>query len=173
MNFSLGERVSILKEAGQYTIIELSSTHALIRDEHGFDQEISTNQLVKTTNVSSERIVVKDETLGREKSSGKEGSDVPRIDLHMEALLDQDSKMSSFDKLNFQLRRFREFVNANTAKRKNRLLVIHGVGEGRLKNEIGMLIAKSDGYSMHDANYTRGGVGASYIEIVLSKAEPI
>ena len=35
------------------------------------------------------------------------------------------------------------------------------------------LIYKSEGYVMHDANYSPQGVGASFIEITLSEAEPL
>lgn len=173
MKFSIGERISILNETGKYTVIHLDSTHVVVEDEHGFEQKIPLSLAVKATAVKTTHIVLKDELLDSDKKSLKNKMQMPSIDLHIESLLEYDAKMNSFDKLNFQLRQFREFVNNNLGKRKTKLLVIHGIGEGRLKNEIGALIARNDGYSMHDANYSRGGVGASYIEIVLSQAEPI
>lgn len=173
MKFSIGERISILNETGKYTVLVVDDTHVVVEDEHGFEQKIPLNIAVKTIAVKTPHIIVKDELLDSEKKSLKNKIEIPAIDLHIESLLEYDAKMNSFDKLNFQLRQFREFVNNNLAKRKIKLLVIHGIGEGRLKNEIGALIARNDGYSMHDANYSRGGVGASYIEIVLSQAEPI
>ena len=89
------------------------------------------------------------------------------------ALNEDDDRYSSYDKLNYQIKRFREFINQNLAKRKTKVLVIHGIGEGRLKSEITTLIHKSEGYAMHDANYSPQGVGASFIEITLSEAEPL
>ena len=68
---------------------------------------------------------------------------------------------------------FREFINSNLEKRKTKVLIIHGVGEGRLKGELKALIYKNEGFVMQDANYSPNGVGASYIEITLSKAQPI
>jgi len=171
--FSIGEQISILNETGKYTVISIHITHVVVEDEHGFEQKVPLNLAVKATAVKTTHIVLKDELLDSDKRSLKNKMQIPSIDLHIESLLEYDAKMNSFDKLNFQLRKFREFVNTNLTKRKTKLLVIHGVGEGRLKNEIGALIARNDGYSMHDANYSRGGVGASYIEIVLSRAEPI
>ena len=97
----------------------------------------------------------------------------PSIDLHFEALLDEDDRYSSYDKLNLQIKRFREFINSNLEKRKTKVLIIHGVGEGRLKGELKALIYKNEGFVMQDANYSPNGVGASYIEITLSKAQPI
>ena len=90
----------------------------------------------------------------------------------MESLMDADHHMTSFDKLNLQVKKFREFINLNLSKRKTKVLVIHGIGEGRLKSEIASIL-NTPGYDMHDANYSPEGVGASYIEITLSRAEPI
>jgi hypothetical protein len=50
--------------------------------------------------------------------------------------------------------------------------VIHGAGEGRLKKEIGILVNAKDGLQMHDAQWHNGQVGASYIEMKLSKFVP-
>ena len=173
MIFAVGERISILNETGKYTVIHVDSTHVLVEDEHGFEQKVPLKLAVKATTVKTTKIILKDELLDSDKKSLKNKMQMPSIDLHIESLLEYDAKMNAFDKLNYQMRQFREFVNKNLAKRQTKLLVIHGIGEGRLKNEIGALIARNDGYSMHDANYSRGGVGASYIEIVLSRAEPI
>jgi hypothetical protein len=57
-------------------------------------------------------------------------------------------------------------------KKTNRFIVIHGVGEGKLIQEIRFLIQSKEGFSLHDANYSPRGVGASFIEIQLSKATP-
>lgn len=173
MKFSIGERVSILNETGTYTIVNIADTYAEVEDEHGFDQKVTLGLIVKTKPVVSREIVIKDaDETGS--SIAKKGLDmIPSIDLHFEALLDEDDRFSSYDKLNLQIKRFREFINQNLAKRKTKVLVIHGVGEGRLKSELATLLYKSEGYVMHDANFSSNGVGASYVEITISKAQPI
>lgn len=173
MKFSIGERVSILNETGTYTILNIAETFVEVEDEHGFDQKVPLSLIVKTKAVVSGNIVIKDED-ETNRSNAKKGLDlIPSIDLHFESLLDEDDRYSSYDKLNLQIKRFREFINLNLAKRKTKVLVIHGVGEGRLKGELAALLYKSEGYLMHDANFSQNGVGASYIEITISKAEPI
>ena len=173
MKFSLGERVSILNETGCYTIIEISEAVAKVEDEHGFDQEIPLSLIVKTKPVISGKIIIKDEDESSAVRKKRDFDRIPSIDLHFEALIDDDNRYSSYDKLNYQIKRFRDFINQNLAKRKTKVLVIHGIGEGRLKSEIMTLIYKSDGHMMQDANYSPQGVGASYIEITLSEAQPI
>ena len=173
MEFSLGECVSILNETGRYIILKLDDVSAWIEDEHGFEQKLPLSLIVKTKLVVTRNIVIKDEDESSLEKSKKGMSRIPSIDLHIEALLDIDDHMSSFDKLNLQIKRFREFMNQNLAKRKTKVLVIHGIGEGRLKSEIKAIMYTSNGYLMQDANYSPQGVGASYIEITLSLAEPI
>ena len=51
--------------------------------------------------------------------------------------------------------------------------MIHGVGNGKLKSEIKSCLQGRPGYEMNDANFSQRGVGASYIDIKTSKAEPL
>ena len=173
MKFSIGECVSILNETGVYTVLSIEGSYTLVKDEHGFDQKVPIHLIVKTKPIITGQIVVKDQDLDNSSKNKKRKEIIPSIDLHIESLLDIDHHMSSYDKLNLQIKKFREFINVNLAKRKTKVLVIHGIGEGRLKGEITSLLYKSKGYMMHDANYSPVGVGASYIEITLSIAEPI
>ena len=173
MKFTIGERVSILNETGSYLILEISDTKIKVEDEHGFDSEVPISLIVKTKPIDSSRIVIKDGDKFNPVRKKRDLNRIPSIDLHFEALIEDDNRYSSYDKLNYQIKRFREFINQNLAKRKTKVLVIHGIGEGRLKSEIMTLIYKSEGYAMHDANYSPQGVGASFIEITLSEAEPI
>jgi hypothetical protein len=50
--------------------------------------------------------------------------------------------------------------------------VIHGAGEGRLKQEIKQLVLPRNGISMHDAQWSNGAVGTSRIELILSAFVP-
>ena len=172
MNFIIGEQVSILNETGSYKVIGIESTYLVIEDEHGFDRNVPRTLIAKSKPVITRNVVRKDQDNELLEGGKKRKEMVPCIDLHMESLMDTDHHMTSFDKLNLQVKTFREFINLNLSKRKTKVLVIHGIGEGRLKSEIASLLNRP-GYDMHDANYSPVGVGASYIEITLSRAEPI
>jgi hypothetical protein len=50
--------------------------------------------------------------------------------------------------------------------------VIHGIGEGKLKSEIRSLIESRVGFTMHDDNIVNGKVGASLIEMQVTKVIP-
>ncbi|HRI22559.1 MAG TPA: hypothetical protein PLA68_16470, partial [Panacibacter sp.] len=58
------------------------------------------------------------------------------IDLHMEKLSNDWSRMSNFEILTMQLREFEKWYNLSVAHLQPNLVVIHGVGSGKLRDEI-------------------------------------
>lgn len=58
------------------------------------------------------------------------------IDLHMEKLSDNWQHMSNFEILSMQLKEFEKWYNLSVAHQQENLVVIHGVGSGKLRDEI-------------------------------------
>ncbi|MBS1642682.1 MAG: Smr/MutS family protein [Bacteroidetes bacterium] len=58
------------------------------------------------------------------------------VDLHMEKLSDNWQHMSNFEILNMQLSEFNKWYELAIAHQRQNLIVIHGVGSGKLKDEI-------------------------------------
>lgn len=58
------------------------------------------------------------------------------IDLHMEKLSNDWQHMSNFEILTMQLKEFEKWYNLSVAHRQENLVVIHGVGSGKLRDEI-------------------------------------
>jgi hypothetical protein len=58
------------------------------------------------------------------------------VDLHIEKLTDNWKYLSNFDILSMQLNAFEKYYELAVAHRQPELVVIHGVGEGRLRDEI-------------------------------------
>jgi hypothetical protein len=58
------------------------------------------------------------------------------IDLHMEKLSDNWKNLSNAEILDMQLREFEKYYELAVAHRQPNLIVIHGVGSGRLRDEI-------------------------------------
>ncbi len=58
------------------------------------------------------------------------------VDLHIEKLTDNWKQLSSFDILTTQLSAFEKFYDLAVAHRQPELVIIHGIGEGRLRDEI-------------------------------------
>ncbi len=58
------------------------------------------------------------------------------IDLHIEKLTDNWKQLSNFDILTLQLKAFEKYYDLAVTHHQPSLTVIHGIGEGKLRNEI-------------------------------------
>lgn len=171
MNFKNGDKVSILNESGFFLFIREQNNRGLIVDEHGFEREIDSRFLVKFNPIPVSQTYIKQEDEILIKKSEKLYKSIPEIDLHIEALLEKSSHLSSHDKFLFQIEIFKKFTNQMLQKRQVKFLVIHGAGEGKLKSEIQFLINNKKGFRIHDEHISGGKVGASRIEIFITEAE--
>ncbi len=170
MMFELGQEVSLLHEVGVFIVRSIEGSVLLLEDEFGFEQRVAVGLVVPRKPIKATSIAVKKEDQSRPKTTaGKAHESV--IDLHAEAL-DLPATLQTHELLLSQLSAFKKFCNQQFQQRKARFKVIHGSGEGRLKHEISVLVSAKPGLKMHDAQWHNGQVGASYIEMKLSKFEP-
>lgn len=88
------------------------------------------------------------------------------VDLHAEALLDNTNGMSSIDILNYQLKKFRDTLEAYRKNPGKKIIFIHGKGEGVLRNAIvNELHYRYKRYSYQDASFREYGYGATQVTI--------
>ena len=58
------------------------------------------------------------------------------IDLHIEKLTDDYNALSAYEMMELQLSTFEKYYELSVAHKQATLIVIHGIGEGKLRNEI-------------------------------------
>lgn len=170
--FEVGENVSVLDESGVFIIKEIQLTKVRIEDEFGFEQWVDLKFVVKRRSISVERLQKKDETGAQLSRNILKSNSIPEIDLHIECLISSESQMSAHDKLTLQIEHFKRFTNQMIQNKISKFRVIHGAGEGRLKSEIRSLVQSRVGFTIHDDNFANGKVGASLIELQVTKAVP-
>lgn len=86
------------------------------------------------------------------------------IDLHMEKLSDNWEKMSNFEILTLQLDEFEKWYHLAVANRLSSFIVIHGVGSGKLREEIhDILKTKKEVKTFINQYDPRFGYGATEI----------
>lgn len=96
--------------------------------------------------------------------SSKNG--IVEIDLHIGELLDDTRGMSNSDMLNYQLDKFREVMNQYRKKREQRIVFIHGKGDGVLRRAIlDELRRKYPTCKAQDASFQEYGFGATMVTI--------
>jgi hypothetical protein len=171
MMFEVGQEVSILHEIGVFKVLEIEIGSLTLQDEFGFSQKIAPHLVVARKAVSTVKLIVKDNTNSVPTSTKKAPQkSEPIIDLHADAL-GLSAQMQAHDLLLAQMSAFKKFCNLQHQQRIQKFKVIHGAGEGRLKQEIRLLVQGKEGLQMHDAQWHHGAVGASIIEMILSKFE--
>lgn len=86
------------------------------------------------------------------------------VDLHIEKLTDNWQGLSNFEILTIQLSHFEKYYHLAVAHRQPNLIVIHGVGTGKLRNEIHEILKlKKEVKSFANQYHTNFGFGATEI----------
>ena len=92
---------------------------------------------------------------------------IAEVDLHIGELTDHFTNLSNADMLGIQMDYFRQCMEHARRDRLSRIIFIHGVGNGTLKNELLRSLRQTEGIEFHDASFARYGLGAT--EVVFRK----
>ena len=103
MIFKPGDKVSILNESGFFIFLNDKNNRALIQDENGFERIVDYRFLLIYNVFQVTDTYLKDEDRLLKKPTIKIPSTIPEIDLHIEVLLENSSKLSAHEKFLFQL----------------------------------------------------------------------
>jgi dsDNA-specific endonuclease/ATPase MutS2 len=183
----VGDKVSFLNEKGEGIVTRIINKKMVgVTIEDGFELPFAINELVVTESakiieVPTEKIIEPEPKpdLSKLFSQKKYISNAPKkskphaqnngmqemeINLHIEDLLDNYSRMSNGEIVVVQLKHFQKALDKAISGHYKKLIVIHGVGNGRLKHEV-RLILTADNFRFHDASYSKYGYGAT--EVIL------
>jgi nucleoside 2-deoxyribosyltransferase len=172
MQFKVGDVVRFLHEVGQGKILDINLNTAILLDENGFEMEYPLSHLVPVMKVSENDLLGKIESQSKINSSIKKvlftskrkGEKEWKLDLHMENIVDSHCNMSNFEILTIQLNHLKKFIKRAENAKVSRMIIVHGVGTGKLKNEIIQLVRGLNGAEIFDADYSEYGQGASILE---------
>lgn len=93
-------------------------------------------------------------------------NDIIEVDLHINELLDNTTNMTNSEMLDYQLGVFNKTLNGYKDKKGQKIVFIHGKGEGVLRNAIlKELKSKYRNYSYQDASFREYGFGATMVTI--------
>ena len=98
--------------------------------------------------------------------SSKEKKTALEVDLHIHELVDNTNGMTNADMLRVQLDKFNEVMRANLKLKGQKIVFIHGKGEGILRKELEKeLKQKYYKCSYQDASFQQYGFGATQVTI--------
>ncbi|MBP7448595.1 MAG: Smr/MutS family protein [Flavobacteriales bacterium] len=182
-----GDRVSFVDEVGGGVVLRLVGHRVVrVRTDEGFELDRAEHGLVlvnselrtRLSQVSDHqaKLIAANDTLEEKRKKQKgarpgktpkkaEDNSVAEVDLHLHELVDDERNLSDGEKLEFQLRYFERALEGAIRDGKRKLIVIHGVGEGVLREEVRRMLQYYDTVQFHDADMRRFGAGATEVII--------
>jgi len=177
--FNIGNLVEAIDDDITGKVIKIESSIITIEDSFGFEFEFEAHELIqlnasKHIEASVNNTNLKD--IKKEKATVKrKKNEVPKtkerhapkfiVDLHIHQLTDSTKGMTNFDMLNLQIDTARRQLEFAIKKRIPKLVFIHGVGEGVLRQELETLLSRYNNISFYDADYKTYGFGATEVKI--------
>jgi len=179
MKFKIGDTVETIDDAISGVITKISGDMIFVEDVHGFDFQFEAQELMLMASGDSLENAVYNtdiEAVKKEKASRKRKSaptvkpkerHAPKfeVDLHIHHLTKSSKGMSNYDMLNLQLDTARGQLEFAMRKRIPKIVFIHGVGEGVLRQELETLFGRYNNVKYYDADYKTYGLGATEVRI--------
>lgn len=178
MQFKKGDKVISIDDNLKGHVISVHSDEVLIETEEGFELKLLKRELIKIEIEQSElekrtvlpsHLSLKVDEQKRPKRAKlkkkKEAEHTMEVDLHIEKLIKSTKGMDKFDMLTIQLDTAKHKLEFAIRNRIPRVVFIHGVGEGVLKEEIHYL-CKRYPVSLSEASYQKYGMGATEVYIL-------
>ncbi len=176
MKFHLNEKVAFLKEKGYAIVKSVSNSQIIVEDDHGFERQVQAIELVKIITedfqVDSNFVKLEEEPNYRtakkkqdlnQKKKQSNYIDKWEIDLHIEKLPIEIINTPSLHYIEMQMKALRYFLEKVKINRVKRFVVIHGVGDGILKDEVRSYLSKFDIYKLNEADKSKYGNGATQV----------
>ena len=119
----------------------------------------------KLTSDDLQKVVrLKEGSQGEKEAVKNKQEDTVEVDLHIQELLDDATGLSNREILEIQLDKVKSEMNAAIKSRVKRIVFIHGLGQGVLKQEVTQLLkSKFSKYYFQDASFKEYGYGATMV----------
>ncbi|RDY61025.1 Smr/MutS family protein [Flagellimonas nanhaiensis] len=175
MSLLIGDKVEVLDEASSGRVVDIEGDMATVVMDDGFTLKYSIKELIKIEGdikVSNYEVAkVKGEKEVQKKKKDPVRKPKQRnearmvVDLHIHQLVKSSKNLSNFDILNLQLDAAKRQLDFAIGKRIQKVVFVHGVGEGILKEELKYLFKKYENLKFYDADYQKYGLGATEVYI--------
>lgn len=171
--FQIGDFVETIDDTIKGVVTGIEKNIITMDSQDGFPLTYMASELVK---VESE-IVVNNYEIAQIKSekeipkkrkpttSKTKERNAPKmeVDLHIHQLTPRSHGMSNFDMLNLQIETAKRQLEFAMRKRIPKVVFIHGVGAGVLKEELKYLFGRYENLRYYDADYQKYGLGATEV----------
>jgi hypothetical protein len=157
MKFEINDTVAVLDDDLSGIITNIEGSEVTVATTNGFELKFQSNELVKIhdprmmsrslfSNKSLESVLSEKETKKRQNppkvSSKERAQPAMEVDLHINQLVKNSRGMQNHEMLNLQIETAKRRLEFAIQNRIQRIVFIHGVGEGVLKLELEYLFKR-------------------------------
>ncbi len=182
--FKIGDRVAVLDDTLKGLVANvLPNTITIITDD-GFNMHFNPKELVliaqeqkelsKYCDIQLNQLLNEKKVLLKKQANNKKAptAKLPmmEVDLHIHHLIPSTRGMSNYEILSLQLDEAERKIQFAKSKKIQRIVFIHGVGEGVLQQELNHLFEKYQ-VAYYAASYQKYGMGATEIYIYQNSKE--
>ncbi|SRX73890.1 Smr/MutS family protein [Aequorivita antarctica] len=173
-----GDKVSVLDDAISGVVTAVKGNEVTIMTTDGFELDFAKNELIVMDGSLSKRELARMDvsSVMSEKEHKKPGKTVrvkPKerslppmeVDLHINQLLPKTRGMDNYEMLTVQLETAKRQLDFAISKRIQKVVFIHGVGEGVLRTELEYLFNRYENVKFYDADFQKYGRGATEVYI--------
>lgn len=177
MNLKAGDKVELLDDELSGVVEKVAAGEVEIRTPEGFTMKFPISEVVKIEEDLEDfedeahmEEILKEKQVKKKSSSKRvkpKERNVPpmEVDLHIHQLVNSSKNMSNHEILTLQLDTARHKLEFAMRKRIQKIVFIHGVGEGVLKMELEYLFGRYSNVKFYDADYQKYGLGATEVYI--------
>lgn len=171
--FQIGDFVETIDDTIKGVVMGIEKNEITMESDDGFSLTYMTSELIKVegeivvnnyeiAQIKSEKEIPKKRKSTSTKSKERNAPKM-EVDLHIHQLTPRSHGMSNFDMLNLQLETAKRQLEFAMRKRIPKVVFIHGVGAGILKEELKYLFGSYENISYYDADYQKYGLGATEV----------
>ncbi|KAB2805443.1 Smr/MutS family protein [Phaeocystidibacter luteus] len=166
--WEIGAKVGYLNEPGGGIIVGEGDKGYLVEDEDGFERWFPKQLLVLMDSdvmkqLEESEAENKDRRVRTHNVKPKKQSAILEVDLHIHELLEFDSHLSDHEKLMHQLTVARHQVDKARSGHYKKVILIHGVGKGVLKEKLLEMLEGIEKVEYYDASLQKYGKGATEV----------
>lgn len=164
-----GDKVRFLHEKGEGIVKNVISAYKVVVElSEGLDIEVKMSEIVPVASIKLHDITThaKDHSVSKRVHHSKPHADTVKvIDLHFEKISD-NSVLRDSQKLRMQLDYFEHELEKAFRGHLKKIVFVHGVGNGVLRQAIRDILKGYEGIAYSDASYRNYGAGATEVRII-------
>ena len=171
--FRIGDQVEFLNEVGGGTVVAVDPLYVSVEDEDGFVYQYPESELVIRKEWQPNAPAQKEENINpaqkQDETDGyrliQDRNPFMEVDLHIHMVVDHTRNLSNHDMVTLQLRHLEKTLAEARRRKLNRVIYIHGIGKGRLRNELRKKLKSMSNCNFEDADYSKYGLGATQVKL--------